>query len=271
MPKLSISEVTTYNWSFEEDVVNYAAAGIDGIGVFRDKLANYGAKKGVELLANSPLGVANLVGSGYFLSNPVSTVAQIKYGIQDTLEAIELAARIRADCILVLTGVNNTFWQTPETARDLVVTAMKEVAPVAKEAGVRLALEPIHPKFPGWSILETVPDTLEMIDRIGHESVGLMYDVIHVGESGNRLAEIEAAGDRIFCVHINDVDEIVTPGNDRTIMGRGILPLKELLSAIKATGYDGYYDVEIISAEVWAMDYNELLNECKSSFAELMS
>ncbi len=173
MPKLSISQVTTYSWDFGEDVINYAKAGMDGIGIFRDKLDNYGAEKGIALLEESPLEVANLIGGGYFLSNPVSTRAQIKYGIQDTIEAIEMAQRLNTEVLLMLTGTGNTFFQTQATAEDLVVTAMKEVAPVARAAGVKLALEPIHAKYDGYSFLRTIPQTLDMIDRIGEDNVGL--------------------------------------------------------------------------------------------------
>ena len=45
MGQLSINELTTYRWSFEEDVRNYAAAGITSIGVWRQKLSDFGEEK----------------------------------------------------------------------------------------------------------------------------------------------------------------------------------------------------------------------------------
>ena len=45
MARLSINEMTTYRWSFEEDVVQLRAAGIPAIGVWRQKLADYGEAK----------------------------------------------------------------------------------------------------------------------------------------------------------------------------------------------------------------------------------
>ena len=60
MPRLSINEVTTYRWSFEEDVQNYRNAGIDGIAVWRQKLSDYGESKGAELLRESGLTVSSL-------------------------------------------------------------------------------------------------------------------------------------------------------------------------------------------------------------------
>ena len=57
MALLSISETTTFRWSFEEDVTNYAAAGIPAIGVWRHKLSDFGESKGIELLAETGLRV----------------------------------------------------------------------------------------------------------------------------------------------------------------------------------------------------------------------
>ena len=42
MARLSMSELTTFRWSFEEDVAHYAACQIPAIGVWREKLADFG-------------------------------------------------------------------------------------------------------------------------------------------------------------------------------------------------------------------------------------
>jgi hypothetical protein len=46
MKRLSMNELTTYRWSFEEDVVNYRAAGISAISVWREKIADFGEERG---------------------------------------------------------------------------------------------------------------------------------------------------------------------------------------------------------------------------------
>ncbi|GAG14961.1 unnamed protein product, partial [marine sediment metagenome] len=58
--KLSISEFTTKDWKFEEDVRYYAALGFDGIGVWMDKLVACGLERGIEILQQYHLPVANL-------------------------------------------------------------------------------------------------------------------------------------------------------------------------------------------------------------------
>ena len=48
MPTLSMNEVTTYRWSLEDDLRQYAQAGYEGIGVWRQKLSDYGEEAAVD-------------------------------------------------------------------------------------------------------------------------------------------------------------------------------------------------------------------------------
>lgn len=85
MPRLSMNEMTTYRWSFEEDVARYTAAGIGAIGVWRQKLSDFGEDKGVELLAESGLQVSNLLWAGGFTG---SDGRSLRDSIDDALEAV---------------------------------------------------------------------------------------------------------------------------------------------------------------------------------------
>ena len=64
MPTLSMNEVTTYRWSLEDDLRQYAQAGYEGIGVWRQKLSDYGEEAAVDLIAESGLRVTNLLWAG---------------------------------------------------------------------------------------------------------------------------------------------------------------------------------------------------------------
>lgn len=265
MRKLAVSEVTTHQWTFGEDVTHYVRAGLDGIGVWRDKLDQFGQDQGLALLENSGLQVANLVDAGYFLSK---TRSQTRRAIEDVIEAIQLAQALKTDCLLIVTGDVGSFHRTLDQARQIVIGAFKELAPVAQAAGVRLAIEPIHQRYGGYTFLHDIPATLDIVDAVGSPAVGLFFDTDHLYESPNLFKDIEIAGDRIFCVHINDMPAQPGPGIDRKVLGDGIIPLKEIFSAIDATGYQGFYDVEIMSDDVWSRDYDQLLVDLKSRFAQ---
>lgn len=267
MRKLAVSEVTTHHWTFGDDVTHYAKAGLDGIGVWRDKLDQYGQDEGLALIEKSGLQVSNLVDAGYFLSK---TRSQTRRAIGDAIEAIQLAQALNTDCLLIVTGDIGSFHRTLDQAREIVIDALKELAPTAQSAGIHLAIEPINQRYGGYTFLHDIPSTLEIIDAVGSPAVGLFFDTDHLYESPNLFANIETAGDRIFCVHVNDMPANPGPGIDRKLIGDGIIPLKEILSAIESTGYQGFYDIEIMSDDVWNRDYDQLLRDLKSRFAQLL-
>ncbi len=93
MARLSVNEMTTYRWSFEEDVSHYRAANIGAMGVWRQKLADFGEDKGIELLAQSGLAVSNLLWAGGFTGSDGHTYQE---SLKDAADAIRLAAQLRA-------------------------------------------------------------------------------------------------------------------------------------------------------------------------------
>jgi len=56
----------------------------------------------------------------------------------------------------------------------------------------------------------------------------------------------------------------------RCLLGDGAVPLEEIVSALRAAGYNGYYDVELIGEEFEASDYPSLVAHAKQAFARLV-
>jgi sugar phosphate isomerase/epimerase len=266
LPRLSVSEITTKDWSFDEDVRGYLAAGLGGMGLWRDKLDRFGEERGIELLQETGLQVANVVDAGYF---PRKTRSQTELQIQDTVRAIKLTSRLGCDCLLVVSGDVGSFFRTREEAVDIIVTALRRLAPIADEFGVNLALEPIHPMYVGYTFLRTIAQTRELLERVDHPRVGLFFDTYHLWQDQQLLTQIESVAGRIYGVHVSDWREPPRSSSDRALPGAGIMPLREILTAIARTGYAGFYDVELFSDELWLSDYPQLLQECKRRFGQL--
>src|SRR3979409_1425890 len=138
MAGLSINEMTTYRWSFEEDVLNYRAAKIGAIGVWRQKLADFGEEKGIELLAEHGLAVSNLLWAGGFTGSDGHTYRE---SLRDAADAIQLAAALKASCLVVDSGARSR--HTQNHARRLFLGAVRELLPLAAELNVTLAVEPM--------------------------------------------------------------------------------------------------------------------------------
>src|SRR5689334_4168678 len=139
MALLSINEVTTFRWSFEEDVERYAAAGVPAIGVWRQKVSDCGEEKAAELLKSKRLKVSTLLWAGGFTG---SDGRSFRESVDDGVEAVRQAARLGAASLVVYSG--GRAGHTHNHARRLFRDALKELAAAAADANVVLAVEPRH-------------------------------------------------------------------------------------------------------------------------------
>ena len=179
MPRLSMNEMTTFRWSFEEDVRHYKQAGYSAIGVWRQKLADFGEERGIELLHDSGLAVSNLMWAGGFTGSDGHTHRE---SIDDALVAIRLASSMHTGTLVVYSGSRSG--HTVNHARRLLLTALKELAPVAEQHGVRSGIEPMHRTCAGeWTFLTGLDNALALLDQVGSPAVQLVYDTYHLGGS----------------------------------------------------------------------------------------
>jgi sugar phosphate isomerase/epimerase len=266
MPRLSMNEMTTYRWTFEEDVARYAAAGFDAIGVWRQKLSDFGEEKGIELLGDSGLAVSNLLWAGGFTG---SDGRNLRDSIDDAAEAIHLAADMRAACLVVYSG--GRAGHTHSHARRLVTDALREILPLAEDLGVTLAIEPMHPECAGeFTFLACLESALAMLDSLDHPSLKLAFDTYHLGFEPTCLTRLAALAPRVAIVHLGDGKLPRNREQNRSPLGEGVIPLKEIISALEQAGYDGFYDVELIGEDIETADYYELLAQSKQAFSQLL-
>jgi sugar phosphate isomerase/epimerase len=265
MARLSINEVTTYRWSFEQDVQNYRAAGIESIGVWRPKLTDFGEDKALELLAESGLTVSNLLLAGGFTGSDGHTHRE---SLRDAADAIRLAGRLRAACLVVYSGGRNG--HTQNHARRLFVSALTELLPIAAEHNVVLAVEPMHAGCAAeWTFLTSLDETLGLIRSLDSPYLKLAFDTYHLGLDPGLLEQIARLRDLIGVVHLGDGQKPPDKEQNRRPLGEGVLPLRDIVSALTQIGYDGYYDVELIGEEIETCNYVELLKGSKRIFEQI--
>ena len=264
MARLSMNEMTTYRWSFEEDVARYVEAGIPAIGVWRQKLSDFGEDAGVDLLAVSSLAVSNLLWAGGFTG---SDGRSYRESIDDAEEAIALAASMQAPCLIIYSGARNG--HTHNHARRLICSAMKELAAPAADMEVTLAIEPMHAGCASeWTFLTNLEDTLELIEAVESPRVKLAFDTYHLGHDRGVLDRLPEFVDRIAVVHLGDGRCVPQGEQNRCPLGEGTVPLDELVPAIIDAGYTGDFDVELMGEEIEMSNYTDLLRRSKQAFAE---
>jgi sugar phosphate isomerase/epimerase len=265
MSRLSMNEMTTYRWSFDEDVRHYCAAGIPAIGVWRRKLSDFGEERGIELLKDSGLEVSNLLWAGGFTGSEGHTFRE---SIDDAIEAVHLAGAMHAKCLVVYSGARAG--HTHNHARRLLVSALKELAPLAAEHSVTLALEPMHPNCAcDCTFLTSLDDALAVVDLVDSPHVRLSFDTYHLGAANGALNQLRQLAPRIAIVHLADghpPDE----EQHRTPLGQGSVPLSQLMAALHEGGYSGHFDVELFGDEVLPDQYEALLRDSKTTFEQLI-
>lgn len=266
MAGLSINEISTYRWSFEEDVTRYKAAGLEAIGVWRQKLADYGEQRGIELLKKSGLRVSNLQWAGGFTGSDGRSYQE---SLADARDAIRLARALEAGCLVVYSGGRNR--HTQNHARRLFAGALRELLPLAGELDVVLAVEPMHPGCAeDWTFITSLDEAVALVNGIGDPHLKLVFDTYHLGFDPMVVQQIPQVARHVAVVHLGDGATAPEHEQNRCCLGDGVLPLAAIVRALTQAGYDGYYDVELMGEAIENRDYCELLEHSMHAFRRLI-
>ena len=268
---LSLSEISTIDATFEQDVEAYAAAGFDAIGLWEFKLPEDDAAN-IELLRSHGLGVAVCVPT-------VPSILQLAIpGLEGPLDPPDRVAALRAsvarlaayepECVACLAGPLGG--RTREGGFASVVEGLATVAEAARTAGVRLGFEPIHvTQRDAAGFVNSLSETDILLDAVGAPEIGVLLDTYHVWDDPTVLSWIAANPDRIAGVHVCD-----WPSRDRTdrvLPGDGISQTGVIVAALAAAGWDGALDVEIFSTPelFWGLPVDEAARRAFAAISAL--
>jgi sugar phosphate isomerase/epimerase len=267
VPRVSISQVSTLSASFAEDLVAYADAGIDGIGIWEMKLAD----DSLERFKESGLGSATavpVVPSIHplpLLPGPEDPRARI----DSLLASLHRLAPFAPSAVLCFTG--------PGDDRETVIDGLAEIGAEAERLGLTIALEPFQREgAENWSPINTLGAAAELLDEVGSEAIGIQFDTWHLWNSPDLLDEIAQHADRFAGVHVNDWREPTRGWADRVLPGDGVVDLPAILGALDRAGWSGFYDLEIFSDNgafgnayddsLWDVQPTELARRARESF-----
>jgi len=263
--RLSIGHYMLRRWSLEEDVRHLERLGFRSISLASTKLGAYGVERAIRLLRASALEVAHVGSYGWFGTEGRA----IRQGVEQVRRAIEWVHRLDGDALFVISGGRDgASWEAAARAyRD----AYARLLPEATAAGIRLAIEVIHPLRQDLSFINTLADARELARAAGPRG-GYVLDLFHSGWE-RRLRETirRDAARRIHAVQISDVKRVTLRTMDRALLGKGILPLRAIFRALERGGYRGWYEAEIISDDLERMGYERALRQTRAAFARLVS
>ena len=268
--KLAINQETTMKqWSLREAVEGYAAKDIRGISVWRDKLAECGVEVAAELLRDNGMTVTGLCRGGMF---PANDDAGRQAAHDDNRRAVDEAAAIGAQCLVMVCGGLPDGSKDMIDARIQVADGLERMLPYAREAGVPVAIEPLHPMTAAdRACVNTLEHALDLCDALG-EGIGVAVDVYHVWWDPKLEDQIARAADRILGFHVCDwLVPTVDLVWDRGMMGDGVIDIPRIRGWVEAAGYRGFNEIEIFSERNWwKRDPEEVVETCIDRYAEFV-
>jgi sugar phosphate isomerase/epimerase len=265
--QFGISEFTTSPWSFERDLERYAAHGVDAIEVCEFKLNRDDYVPQLERIRETGLTVSSVQTTVHSLF--------VDSLVHDPTDPGDRTARIMASIERIAphvpkgTPFNIITGAAPggdcERVYRFALEALPRLADLAASYGMRIAFEPLNPiLFNSDTALWGLDDALELIERIDHPALGLTCDTWNIFQTSDVTSVIRACGSRIMLVQVSDWRR-PRSNADRRCLGDGTIPTVELLAAIRASGYDRPYVVEIFSSEslpdsLWRADLDEVID-----------
>lgn len=227
--------------SFSNSLARAASLGFDGVELaVRDprlvnpaEIARLAEEHRLKVCA---IGTGQAYGEdGLSFTDPDPSVRE--RAIHRIREHLALAGELRAIVILGLIRGKRPPEMPEAEARRLMICGFEACAEAAAKLGVDMVIEPINRDET--NLLNTVGETLEVLDELGSPHLGILLDTFHMNIEEPSIAEsIRAAGNRIKHVHAAD--------SNRWAPGFGHLDFHGIVRELRESGYEGFLSAEIL-------------------------
>jgi sugar phosphate isomerase/epimerase len=267
------------DWPLLDILDACAARGIRAVSPWRDQVAAAGLAATSRRLREHGLELSGYCRGGMFTYTDAAGRQAVR---DDNRRALDEACTLGAPClVLVVGGLPGALAGQPAHrdlpgARAQVTEGIAALLDDARERGMPLAIEPLHPMYAAdRACINTMSQALDVCDALDPErsgALGIALDVYHVWWDPDLPAQIARAGERrtddersrLLAFHVCDW---LTPTThlleDRGMMGDGVIDLPAIRQAVEAQGYAGYSEVEIFSRDRWwTRDGGEVLDTC---------
>ena len=215
--------------------------GIRAISPWRDQVAS------ATLTATaSAIRAAGMALSGYCRGGMFTATGEegLQAAHDDNRRAVDEACTLNAACLVLVVGALPGALQGQALNKDLqlarrqVEDGIGQLLDHARECGMPLAIEPLHPMYAAdRACVNTLEHALDLCDTLDPDrsgALGVAVDVYHTWWDPKLEAQIRRAGaPRLLAFHVCDW---LTPTtdllNDRGMMGDGVIDIPLILSLI---------------------------------------
>ncbi|MEU5159592.1 sugar phosphate isomerase/epimerase family protein [Streptomyces sp. NPDC020875] len=269
LERLSVNQMTVRQLSLPELADGCARLGIPGAGLWREPVTAYGTAAAARLMRDSGLRVTSLCRGGFLTSADPAARAR---AVDDNRAAVDQAAALGTDTLVLVSGGLPPGDRDLPGARERVADALAGLVPYAGDAGVRLAIEPLHPMYAAdRCVVSTLAQALRIAGRFPPARVGVVVDTYHVWWDEDAPAQVARAGaeGRIHGFQLADWTTPLPAGalNGRARLGDGCVDLRGWRRRVDAAGYRGPVEVEIFNEALWSGDGAEVLADTAARYA----
>lgn len=241
--KTSIATVSL-SGDLAEKLAAIAAAGFDGVEIFENDFLSFdGSPRDVgRMVADHGLAITLFQPFRDFEGLPEP---QRSRAFERAERKFDVMGELGTDMMLVCSNVSPiALGGIDRAAADLNALGER-----AARRGLRIGYEAL-----AWGrYVNDHRDAWEIVRRADHPAVGLVLDSFHTLARGIDVDSIRSIpGERIFMVQLADAPrlamDLMSWGRHfRTMPGQGDLPLLDFMRAVAATGYGGYFSLEVFN------------------------
>ncbi|CAN7192080.1 sugar phosphate isomerase/epimerase [Acidovorax sp. LjRoot66] len=249
-----------------------AERGIRAISPWRDQVAAAGLDATARQLRAHGMALSGYCRGGFY---PAADAAGLRAALDDNRRAIDEAKTLDAACLVLVVGaLPGALDGTPHytdlaRARGEVFDGIAASLDYARQVGMPLAIEPLHPmQAADRACINTLEHALDICDALDAQktgALGVALDVYHVWWDPKLAQQIARAGrERLLAFHVCDwrlpTRDLLS---DRGMMGDGVIELRKIRQWVEAAGFAGYAEVEIFSAlDWWQRTGEDTLDTC---------
>jgi sugar phosphate isomerase/epimerase len=244
----------------DERIAAIAASGYQGIGLGWDDLADIERTIGFGALRDrvDAAGLRHIeieFLDGWWLDGPRRAESDVvRAGLLRAAAALG-ARHIKVGC--------GSFGDSRDHVR--LLRELTLLADQAREHGTRIALEP-----GAGSALDLTGEAIPLLTELAHPALGLMLDPWHLFRAGLPFGQVLSAlpGRLVAAVELSDgaetcVGTLLDDTFDRRLPpGQGAFDVPAFVAAVRTTGFDGPWGVEVMSERTRAQDPADVLAEC---------
>lgn len=235
------------DYSLEQVADLAAAAGFDGIELAISETGRLGldssrteAEKVRALFESKGLGIANFANGMGWAAHAISTDEAVHAKAKRIFtKALELAAGLGADCLLVVPGAVSQDMPY-DLAYNRTVEVFKSWGDIAAEYGVTIGLENVWNKF----MLSPI-EVKRLIEEIDHDFVKIWFDVGNILQFGFPEQWIRILGDKIRMIHVKDFKTSVGNITGFCSLLEGDVNWPAVREALIGIGYTGWLSAEL--------------------------